>query len=87
MHRLQRDLSITVDEKNSRIIVIYDAFVGIKGDPEHKKILIRCVRIATKELGVEAEQMRAEELVSDPSGVVMRTMELGMDPGKLAFSQ
>ena len=31
--------------------------------------------------------MRAEEFVSDPSPVVMRMMELGMDPRKLAFSQ
>lgn len=80
------NFTITIDEKLSRIIVVYDGVVVLRGDPEHKRIFVRAVRVATKDLGVGAEQMRQEEYISDPSPVVMRMMELGMDPRKLAFN-
>lgn len=74
-------MSIVVDEEGSRIIVIYDGIVVLKDDPEQKRIVVRCVRIATKPLGVGAEKIVKEELVSDSNPLVTltRMMELGMD--------
>lgn len=79
-------MSITIDEKLSRILVVYDGFAVIRGDPERKRIALRGVRIAMKDLGVGAEQMRQEELISDPSPIATRMMELGIEPRKLAFN-
>lgn len=72
-------MSIVVDEEGSRIVVIYNGIVVLKTDPEQKRIVVRCVRIATKPLGVGAERIVKEELVSDSTPLITRMMELGMD--------
>lgn len=76
-------MSIVIDEKESRIIVLCDMTMVLKPDPEQKRLVTPGVIVIKKGLGTNDEKMTQEQAILDSSVIGMRLAELGIDPRQL----
>lgn len=72
------NVSVLVDEEESRLVILCDITMSLAPDPEQKKIKTSAAIVIKKALGVEAEKMSEEEAILDRTALARRLTELGM---------
>lgn len=74
------NVSITIDEANSRLIILCDMTMCLAPDSEQKKFTTPAAIVIKKVLGANEEKMSEEQAILDRSALSQRLMELGILP-------
>ena len=78
------NVSVVVDERDSRLVILCDMTMSLAPDPEQKKFTTSAAIVIKKTLGVDEEKMLEEQAILDRSALGQRLMELEMLPGPAA---